>query len=113
MGEFGIALKEARKEAQKKLRETAKAVDLSVGYISDIEQGRKGAPDVLVVQKLQEFLGITDNRLIRLADSERTKMPTQMIQSLQSKPKLNHLFFRLKDMSDEDLEKFINHLPEE
>lgn len=113
MGDFGDALKAKRTAAKKKLRETSEATGLSVGYLSDIEQGRKGPPDVEVIRKLQDFLGISDDELMKLAERERTKMPSKMLQSLQAKPKLNDLFFRLKDLSDEDLEIFIKQLPDE
>jgi transcriptional regulator with XRE-family HTH domain len=113
MGEFGDALKAARTGAKRKLRETSEATGLSVSYLSDIEQGRKSPPDIDVVRKLQDFLGITDDSLVYLAERERTKMPTQMFQSFQAKPKLHDLFFRLKNLSDEELEDFLNKLPDE
>lgn len=113
MGEYGDALKVARTAAKKKLRETSEATGLSVSYLSDIEQGRKSPPDVQIVRMLQDFLGIADDAHVPLAERERTKMPTQMIQSFQSKPRLHDLFFRLKNLSEEELEDFLKKLPDE
>ena len=108
MNKFGISLKEARKTAKKKLRETAAYINLSIGYLSDIEQGRKPPPDLETVRKLQDFLQVTDDALIIIASEERTKMPTEVIQQIQNRPRLSELFFRAKGLSDEELEELIN-----
>lgn len=112
MGDFGEALKAARTFSKKKLRETSERTGLSVGYLSDIEQGRKGPPEIQVVRKLQEFLNITDDSLVKLAERERTRKPSQMLQSLSSRPMLQDLFFRLKDMPEEELENILKQFPE-
>jgi transcriptional regulator with XRE-family HTH domain len=106
--EFGKALKEARKEARKKLREVADYMELSISYLSDIEQGRKSPPDLETVRKLQDFLRVKDDRLVMLASKERTKMPTEVVQQIQNRPRLSELFFRAKNLTDEELEDLIN-----
>lgn len=113
MNEFGNALKEARVSARKKLREVADYIKLSIGYLSDIEQGRKSPPDLETVYKLQEFLRIEDNKLIIIASSERTKRPTEVIQQIQNRPRLSELFLRAKNLSDEKLEELINQATEQ
>ena len=108
MTQFGIALKEARKNAKKKLRETAAYIELSISYLSDIEQGRKAPPDLETVRKLQDFLRVKDDKLVSIASEERTKMPTEVVQQLQNRPRLSELFFRAKGLTDEELEELIN-----
>ncbi len=108
MNEFGIALKEARKNAKVKLREVAAYIELSVGYLSDIEQGRKSPPDLETVRKLQDFLKVKNDKLVTLASVERTKMPTEVVQQIQNRPRLSELFFRAKNLNDEELEELIN-----
>jgi transcriptional regulator with XRE-family HTH domain len=107
MSGFGKALKEARLKAKKTLREAGDHVGLSVGYISDIEQGRKSAPDLETVRKLQDYLRVDDDALVILASEARTKRPTEIMQHLQSRPKLSELFMRARNLSDEQLEKLI------
>ena len=107
MSGFGKALKEARLKAKKTLREAGDHVGLSVGYISDIEQGRKSAPDLETVRKLQAYLRVDDDALVILASEARTKRPTEIMQHLQSRPKLSELFMRARNLSDEQLEKLI------
>jgi transcriptional regulator with XRE-family HTH domain len=107
MNEFGNTLKEARIKARKKLRETAEYIDLSIGYLSDIEQGRKSPPDLETVRKLQDFLRVDGDKLISLASEARTKRPAEIVQHIQKRPRLTDLFMRAKNMSDEELEKLI------
>ena len=107
MNGFGKALKEARLKAKKTLREAGDHVGLSVGYISDIEQGRKSAPDLETVRMLQDYLRVDDDALVILASEARTKRPTEIMQHLQSRPKLSELFMRARNLSDEQLEKLI------
>lgn len=107
MNEFGDALKEARIKARKKLRETAEHIGLSIGYLSDIEQGRKSPPDLETVRKLQDFLRVDGDKLVSLASEARTKRPTEIVQHIQKRPRLTDLFMRAKNMSDEELEKLI------
>jgi transcriptional regulator with XRE-family HTH domain len=108
MTAFGKALKQARVSAKKTLREVGDFVGLSVGYMSDIEQGRKGAPDLETVRKLQDFLRVADDALIALASEARTKRPTEIVQHIQNRPRLSELFLRAKNLSDEELEELID-----
>jgi transcriptional regulator with XRE-family HTH domain len=107
MNTFGKTMKEARLRAKKTLREVGDHVGLSVGYISDIEQGRKSAPELETVRKLQEFLRVENDGLIVLASEARTKRPTEIVQHLQNRPKLSELFMRARNLSDERLEELI------
>lgn len=107
MTEFGKAMKEARLRAKKTLREIGDHIGLSVGYISDIEQGRKSAPDLETVRKLQDFLRVKDDALVVLASEARTKRPTEIVQHIQNRPKLSELFMRARNLSDERLEELI------
>jgi transcriptional regulator with XRE-family HTH domain len=107
MNEFGEALKAARVAAKKTLREAGNHVGVSVGYMSDIEQGRKGPPDLETVRKLQDFFRVSDNHLVTLASDLRTRRPTEIVQHIQNRPRLSTLLARAKNLSDEQLEKLI------
>ena len=113
MNEFGIALKKARIEAKKKLRDLSEFMKLSIGYLSDIEQGRKAPPDLEIVRKMQEYLSVADGLLATLAEKARTRRPTEVAQQIQERPQLSELFFRVKDMSEEDLKQLINKVSED
>jgi transcriptional regulator with XRE-family HTH domain len=107
MNEFGEALKDARQKAKKTLRETGAHVGLSVSYMSDIEQGRKSAPDLEIVRKLQDFLRVKDDKLLLLASESRTQRPTEILQHIQTRPRLSVLLARAKNLSDEEIEELI------
>lgn len=107
MNEFGEALKAARLAAKKTLRETSAHVNLSIGYMSDIEQGRKSAPDLETVRKLQDFLRVDNESLVLLASEARTKRPTEIAQHIQNRPRLSELLARARNLTDEELEELI------
>jgi transcriptional regulator with XRE-family HTH domain len=107
MNTFGKALKEARLQMKKTLREVGDYAGLSVGYISDIEQGRKTAPDLETVRKLEDFLRVESNALVLLASEARTQRPSEIMQHIQNRPKLSELFMRARNLSDEELEELI------
>jgi transcriptional regulator with XRE-family HTH domain len=107
MAEFATALKEERKRAKKTLKETSDFVKRSVSYISDIEQARTGPPDLEVVRKFEEYFETKENRLVNLAVVERNTMPTQILQDIQQKPLLRDLYFRLKDMPEDELREWL------
>jgi HTH-type transcriptional regulator, competence development regulator len=60
---FGEILRNLRLEAGMGLRELAASVQISPGYLSDIEQGNVGPPKVKVILSLARALNI-DNRLL-------------------------------------------------
>lgn len=107
MNTFGKTLKEARIRIKKTLREVGDYAGLSVGYISDIEQGRKTAPDLETVRKLQDFLRVEGDALVILASEARTQRPSEIVHHLQNRPKLSELFMRARNLSDEELEELI------
>lgn len=112
MNEFGEALKAARIAVKKTLRETGNYVGLSVGYMSDIEQGRKSPPELETVRKLQDFLRVENDALVILASKARTKRPTEIVQQIQNRPRLSELLFRARTLSDDQLEELISKASE-
>jgi transcriptional regulator with XRE-family HTH domain len=111
MKDFGAAWKEARLNAEKTVREVAKYLELSAGYVSDIENGRRGAPDLETVKKYEKFVHVHDNSLVELASRVRTKIPSEVLQRVQMKPLGNEMLYRLADMSDEEMKDFLERNP--
>jgi len=107
MKSFGELLKEERKRSRKKLREVSEFSGLSVSYISDIEQGRKGPPDTEVVRKFESLFSSEEDLLVRAAETERERMPTQVVSRLQERPFLSELFFRIEKEPDEKLKQWL------
>ena len=107
MNEFAKTFREERLRKKKTLREIAEYVGRSIGYLSDIEHGRKGAPDLETVRKIEEFLLITDHRLVTLASQMRRSIPNSIIQSVQRRPVLADILTRADDFTDEELLEFL------
>lgn|SRR5262245_12073875 len=111
MRTFGKALKHHRLTKRRTLREVGKKAKLSVSYISDIEQERRGAPELETVRVIQEFLEVEDNELVVLASQQRTKLPREITQRIQVRPQLGALLARADDLNDEQLDQLIKNIP--
>ena len=67
---FGAFISTRRKEAKLNLRDTAKHLGISNGYLCDIEQGRRPAPEGAFVERISSFLELDKQELA--ADSRQT-----------------------------------------
>ena len=107
--EFAARLKKERRAARRTLRELAEAAGKSIGYLSDVEQGRKLPPSPAVVTKIERELGIQDGRLVKLAEEVRRLRPTELMKMItSSRPAVTQMigeFLRADDLSDEDLDE--------
>lgn len=107
---FGQLLKEARKKSEKTLKEVSQVAGLSLGYISDIEQGRRKAPALDVVKKIEEYLGITDGALARAAQSEKSTQ-TEVRTIFRKRPELSMQLLRASEFyTEEELTEMINEM---
>ena len=107
--EFAALLKNERRTARRTLRELAEAAGKSIGYLSDVEQGRKPPPSPVVVTKIEKELGIQDGRLVKLAEEVRRLRPTELMKMItNSSPAMTQMvgeLMRADDLSDEDLDE--------
>ena len=109
MEKFAALLKNERRTARRTLRELAEATGKSIGYLSDVEQGRKLPPPPIVVAKIEKKLGIQDSRLMRLAEEIRSLRPTELVKMIRnSSPKMTQMvgeLMRADGLSEEDLDE--------
>lgn len=110
MNKFFNAFKAARLKSGKKFREIAKFTGLSIGYLSDIDNGRRNPPEIPIVKKIEEFFGITDNTLVNLAKEARASLPTNLGSLIKSKPILEELLLRGDELSIEDLKDIVSQM---
>ncbi len=59
--EMGKHIESLRKERQKSLRKTAKAIEVSPQYLSEVEKGRKSTLTNERLEKLTNFLCLSEN----------------------------------------------------
>ena len=67
---FGQKLKEFREKTGLGLRELARLIDRSPGYLSDVEKGNVPPPSVELILSLARVLNIHKWELLRAADKE-------------------------------------------
>jgi transcriptional regulator with XRE-family HTH domain len=92
---LATALKEARKRAGKTLREVAEATGVSIGFISDIEHGRKRTTTE-VLEKMEKVLGVTDNSLVQ-AGYDATNLKEKLKFLYEARPHASYALARLAE----------------
>ena len=106
---FGEAMKKARKAKRITLRVLGEHVGKSVGYLSDVENGRKKPPKLEVVQNIESFLEITDESLTKMAKKLRGKMSDELSARIMLMPKWSEALLRAdEDLTDEQLNRIMN-----
>ena len=78
---FGSFISTRRKEAKLNLRDTAKHLGISNGYLCDIEQGRRPAPEEAFVERISSFLELDKQEheiLLDLAADSRKTVPADL-----------------------------------
>lgn len=65
---FGAFISTRRKEQKVNLREAAKSLRIAYGYLSDIEQGRRPAPEGDFVERVSRFLELDKQEYELLLD---------------------------------------------
>jgi transcriptional regulator with XRE-family HTH domain len=110
MQSFGKEFKRIRRVRKVTLREIGEYVGKSIGYLSDIEHDRKGPPDLRIVEKIEQFLGVKDNSLINLAARIRSQRPENLAQRIKRRPILSEVLLRADEFSDEELQAMINDI---
>ena len=71
-GEFMRALRESRGLTLRQVEERGK---ISNAYLSQIERGERGSPNLKTLQKLAEAYGVSVTELVAAADQETTGAP--------------------------------------
>lgn len=67
--DLGILLKEKRKQRNISLRRMSELVNLGYSYLSDIENGKKPAPNDKSVLLMADILNLSENECIAFFDS--------------------------------------------
>jgi len=107
---FGKALKVARKKRGLTQRKLSSKIGISVGYLCDIEQDKKLAPKLKLVEKIEDALVITDNHLLLLASKERKKISPELEYKIKNYPRLFAFFNNItKDFTEDELDRLINY----
>lgn len=114
MSNFGDVLKTARITKRFTLREVSKEIGKSIGYLSDIEHNRKRPPELEIVSKIEQCLGISDGLLVNLANRIRknTVKTSNLSRKINADPKLSTILLRAESLTDVKKDELIKKLEE-
>jgi len=85
---FAVAFRKARLHSDLTFREIANSIGKSIGYLSEIEAGKKNPPERAIVENIERCLGIYDGHLVKLADEVRYNLPKSLNNLVTTKPEL-------------------------
>ena len=114
---FGQYIRKKRLDDPREITQVqvAKAIGISVNYLSEIEAGRKKAFDAKAIEKFCEFLNLDTEekaRLYDLAAQEKSAVPADIEDVFMYEPIGNIARFALREsnagnITEEDWKKFI------
>jgi len=113
MDSFGEAFRKARVSKRATLREIAEHIGKSIGYLSDVEHGRKRPPKLDLVTEIEDFLEVEDGKLLKLAAKGRKKIPKEVTHRFRTAPRLSEALLRADldfDLTDEEFDEVIDHV---
>lgn len=111
MENFGETLRKERVAKRVTLRKVSEYVGRSIGYLSDIENNRKGPPNLEIVRKIEELFCIDDGKLINLAAKLKRKVPKDVKQRIQMSPKLSEALLRADDdLTEEEFNDLMQYM---
>lgn len=119
--DFGTYLKDKRIEKGIALRELAERLSITPSYLSDIEKGRRYAPDKEKISEMAKVLGIVDeielSLLFDLAGASKTKdaVAPDLPEFINENEKIRVLLRKAKktNPSPETIDKMIKFLDDE
>lgn len=110
---FGEYVKEKRMEKGISLRQLASKIGISPSYMSDIEKGRRYAPDKEKLEQLQKLLFVNEDEIQKfydLAGLSRNEVPQDLPDYIINNDKIKVLLRKTKDSKEDDLLDNINYL---
>ena len=107
-------LKEKRRLREITVRAMAELADVSAGYYSDIESGRRNPPDQGILDKMALALGLSDKDKIQfydLAGKARQEAPNDLSEYINEYEKVRFALRLAKSNGDPRVwDKFINYM---
>ena len=110
---FGEFLEQKRKEKGIGLRQMAGALDIAPSYLSDIEKGRRYAPDKQRLDEIADFIGLIESDrtlMYDLAAKTKNAVPADVSGYLQEKDLAVTLLRKVRDLSDDKLKELIDNI---
>jgi transcriptional regulator with XRE-family HTH domain len=103
-GEFLRALRESR---QLTLRQVDERVQVSHGYLSQVERGERGIPNLKTLKRLAEAYGVTVTELVDAAEKEAAGIP---LSTRSPEPQADFVLKALESLSHENKQHLLAYL---
>jgi transcriptional regulator with XRE-family HTH domain len=101
---FGARLRALREERGVTLSGLAAALQVSAAYLSALEHGRRGLPSAGLIQQVNDYFGLWDDEMTRLA---RISHPRVVLDTAGLSPAAtalaNELALRIRTLSPEQI----------
>ncbi|WP_304681503.1 helix-turn-helix domain-containing protein [uncultured Clostridium sp.] len=110
---FGEYIKDKRLEKGISLRELASRVGISPSYMSDIEKGRRNAPNKEKVDKIAEVLFYSEeeiNKLYDLAGESKNYIASDLSSYVMESSNIKYFLRTTKNKNDDNLIDDINYV---
>lgn len=110
---FGEYIKLKRMEKGISLRQLASKIGISPSYMSDIEKGRRYAPDKEKLDQIQKVLFVNEDeiqKLYDLAGLSRNEVPQDLPDYIINNDEIKVLLRKTKESKGDDLLDNINYL---
>lgn len=112
---FGAFISAKRKELRITLREVANHLGISCGYLSDVEQSRRPAPEGDFVERISYYLNLSKTdyeRLFDLAAKSRNRVSADLPEYIMKKDIVRAALRVSKDVNatDEEWQAFIEQM---
>lgn len=110
---FGEYIKNKRLEKEISLRELASKIGISASYMSDIEKGRRNAPNKEKVDKIAEVLFYSEDEIEKLHDLagiSKNSISTDLSSYVMESDDVRYFLRTSKNKSDNNLLEDINYV---
>ncbi len=95
---FGSFLRKLREDRTLRQEDLAKAINVSIVYICDIEKGRRNPPDVEKLKTWEKLLRLSDKEKAQfydMAGQEREEMPPDIVEYMSKHPEARDAIRRI------------------
>lgn len=105
---FAQIFRHERTNKKLRLRDISENVGKSIGYLSDIEHGRRLPPSLDIVAKMESCLSVFDGRLVALANKERKYIARKTLRKLIQRESVFEFLNRADEFTDAEIRAFLS-----
>jgi transcriptional regulator with XRE-family HTH domain len=109
---FGAFIKKLREDRSLKLRDVEERAKVSNAYLSQVERGERGIPNIKVLRRLADAYGVTVEVLIQAAEAGARRLEKMPEAGTPDVRFVSRGYENLSPESKKALTEFLQHLVE-